>query len=122
MEKKNNDPNDKVWQGYTVYPVKAAHEFAKLQKMVARDLGRNSQPALILQGNLDDTIDKQSGSMILRRIHSEYKSLQCLSESGHVMLLGKEIALDHTYLCSILKKRRYPLKVERVIILTIQEN
>ena len=97
MEKTNNDPNDKSWQGYTVYPVKAAHEFAKLQKIVTNKLGEVHQPALILQGNLDETIDKQSGPMILRRIHSEYKSLQCLSESGHVMLLGKELQLiTHT--------------------------
>ncbi|MDK2980099.1 MAG: carboxylesterase [Chloroflexota bacterium] len=93
MDKSNNDPTDKLWQGYTVYPLRAAHEFAKLQKLVTKDLGAIHQPALILQGNQDETIDKQSGSMILRKIHSEYKSLQCLSESGHVMLLGDELPL-----------------------------
>lgn len=97
IEKTNNDPNDKAWQGYTVYPLKAAHEFARLQKLVIRDLGIIRQPALILQGNMDETINKESGPMILKSIHSEYKSLQCLSASGHVMLLGDEIQLiTHT--------------------------
>jgi len=97
MEKANNDPNDKTWQGYTVYPLKAAHEFARLQKLVIRNLGDIRQPALILQGNLDETINRKSGSIILKAIHSEYKSLQCLSASGHVMLLGDELQLiTHT--------------------------
>ncbi len=93
INKVNNDPLDTSWQGYTVYPLKAAHEFGKLQRVVRTDLGTIHQPALILQGIHDETIDKQSGQMILKNIHSEYKSLQCLSESGHVMLLGEELEL-----------------------------
>ena len=93
IEKDNNNPEDKAWQGYTVYPVKAADEFRKLQKLVIRQLGDIHQPALILQGIQDKTIDKQSGSMIFKSIRSEYKSLQCLSDSGHVMLLGNELQL-----------------------------
>jgi carboxylesterase len=97
MEKSNNDPDDNAWQGYTVYPLKAAHEFSKLQKLVIHDLGSIHQPALILQGNMDETINRESGPMILRSIHSEYKSMQCLSASGHVMLLGEELQLiTHT--------------------------
>ncbi|BBB48524.1 alpha/beta hydrolase [Pelolinea submarina] len=97
IEKANNDPEDKTWQGYTVYPMKAANEFRKLQKLVIHQLEAIHQPALILQGLKDKTIDKQSGSMILKSIHSEYKSLQCLSDSGHVMLLGSELQLiTHT--------------------------
>ncbi len=70
MEKANNNPSDKAWQGYTVYPLKAAHEFARLQKLVIPKLGDIRQPALILQGNLDETINRESGPMILKSIHS----------------------------------------------------
>lgn len=91
IEKSNNDPTDTVWQGYTVYPLKAAYEFRKLQHMVIGNLEQIHQPALILQGKQDKTIHPESGRTILNTIHSDYKSLQFLSESGHVMLLEQEI-------------------------------
>ena len=91
MNKSNNDKDDKTWQGYTVYPMRAAHELFKLQKVAEMSLSKVSQPALILQGLYDRTIDKSSSSLIYNAIQSDVKELYYLKHSGHVMLLGNEI-------------------------------
>ncbi len=91
LEKPHNDSEDKVWQGYRVYPMKAAHEFNKLQKIVCKGLALIKQPALILHGNYDKTIDPDGSQMIFDRIRSQTKQIIHLSQSGHVMLLGPEI-------------------------------
>ena len=90
-DKSNNDPKDTRWQGYTVYPMKAAVEFGKLQKQVIGNLQRITQPALILQGIYDKTIDEDCGQLIYNAIRSDIKDLQVMRQSGHVMLLGDEL-------------------------------
>lgn len=90
LEKKNYDPGDMQWQGYTVYPVKAAHEFYKLQRLVKRNLSLVNHPALILQGIYDRTIDDDSGKFIYESIRSQQKEFYWMKDSGHVMLLGEE--------------------------------
>jgi len=91
IEKSNNDPQDTNWQGYTVYPLRAAHEFQKLQKQVITHLELVRQPALILQGIYDNTIHPDCGKMIYDRIQSPVKESRSMQESGHVMLLGPEL-------------------------------
>jgi len=91
MEKSNNDPEDTRWQGYTVNPLFAAHELLKLQKQVTVQLSRVQQPALILQGKYDKTIHPDSGTMIHAQISSKTKRLILMQESGHVMLLDREL-------------------------------
>ncbi len=91
LEKSNNDPNDTSWQGYTVNPLYAADELRKLQRAVLGRLTLIRQPALILQGIYDKTIHPESGRMIYDGIQSPIKRLEIMRESGHVMLLGKEI-------------------------------
>jgi len=103
LEKSNNDPQDTSWQGYTVYPLKGAYEFNKLQKIVINKLSEVHQPALILQGIHDKTIDIESGKLILDAIQSENKSLKFMHGSGHVMLLEKEIDLIIKYTTQFLK-------------------
>jgi carboxylesterase len=93
LEKSNNDPEDHLWQGYTVNPLWAADQFRKLQKLVTDNLNSVRQPALILQGIYDKTIHPDCGRMIHNRIQSNVKELDFLEESGHVILLGKELDL-----------------------------
>jgi carboxylesterase len=90
LVKSNYDPRDKDWQGYTVYPMRAAHEFNKLQKLVERRLQDINQPALILQGIYDKTIDEDCGKFIYDSIQSSNKEFLWMKHSGHVMLLGRE--------------------------------
>jgi carboxylesterase len=104
MDKSNNDPQDTRWQGYTVYPMRAAHEFAKLQKQVIRNLHSIEQPALILQGIYDKTIDEDCGQLIYNAIHSEIKDLHIMQQSGHVMLLGDEFELITKITVQFLKR------------------
>jgi len=91
LKKPNYYPQDKFWQGYRVYPMNAAHEFYKLQRIVARNLPMIKQPALILHGKYDKTIDPDSAQMVYNQIRSQKKRISCLPNSGHVMLLGPEI-------------------------------
>ncbi len=91
MNKTNNDPQDTQWQGYTVYPIKAAAQFRLLQREVEKNLALVGQPALILQGMYDETIDKDSGQIIYNQISSSRKELIFMKKSGHVMLLDNEI-------------------------------
>lgn len=91
--KSNNDLSDTNWQGYTVHPMKAAHEFYRLQNHVLKNLADVTQPALILQGIYDRTIEPDCGQLIYNAIQSEDKLLRFMQESGHVMLLDKEIEM-----------------------------
>jgi carboxylesterase len=87
---KDNYDDTMPWQGYTVYPMKAAHEFSKLQCKVIRRLKTVRQPALILQGIYDRTIDPDSCQLIFERIASTKKKKETMQHSGHVMLLDQE--------------------------------
>ena len=90
LEKSNYDPGDKYWQGYNVYPLRAAQEFEKLQILVERNLSVINQPALILHGLYDETIDEDCGRFVFNSIQSSQKEFYLMENSGHVMLLGKE--------------------------------
>jgi carboxylesterase len=103
MEKSNNDPNDKVWQGYTVNPLYAADEFLKLQRLVTSRLADVRQPALILQGIYDKTIHPACGHNIYDGIRSQMKEFNLMQNSGHVMLLGKEFERIIDITCDFLK-------------------
>lgn len=102
--KSNNDPNDTRWQGYTVYPMKAAVEFGKLQKRVISNLRIITQPALILQGIYDKTIDEDCGQLIYNAIRSDIKDLKIMQQSGHVMLLGDELEIIKNNTIQFLKR------------------
>ena len=73
MNKANNDPQDTRWQGYSVYPIKAAYQVRLLQLEVEKSLALIKQPALILQGKYDDTIDEECGQLIYDQTLSKEK-------------------------------------------------
>jgi len=78
------------WQGYTVYPVQAAYQLFRFQQFVAPCLGRVNQPALIMQGAKDRTIDPNSSKVIFDAIASRQKELVWKKNSGHCVVLDAE--------------------------------
>jgi carboxylesterase len=78
------------WQGYTVYPVRAAYQLFRLQRFVAPSLKRVNQPSLIMQGEKDRTIDPKSSGVIFEAISSQKKELEWLKNSGHCVVLDQE--------------------------------
>jgi carboxylesterase len=78
------------WQGYMVYPMQAAYQLYRYQKVVARRLKLVSQPALIMQGEMDRTIDPRSSQLIYDAISSARKELFWMKNSGHCIVLDQE--------------------------------
>jgi carboxylesterase len=78
------------WQGYNVYPLFAASEFLRLQKLVIQNLRVVQQPIIIFHGAYDRTIDTDSTDVILSSVNSSIKTKQVMLDSGHVILLDKE--------------------------------
>ena len=88
---KNLPEDGLAWQGYSVYPTRAAHQFYKLTKLVKGSLSRVTCPALLFQGKHDTTIDANNIEYISQKISSQIKQLIYLQSSGHVMLLDQEL-------------------------------
>lgn len=84
------EPGVLPWQGYNVLPIPAAGQFYEMQKLVRRELGNITQPVLIFQGKLDETIDPQGAETILNSLGSQDKQLVWLDHSGHTLVLGPE--------------------------------
>ncbi len=80
------------WQGYTVYPLFAASEFLRLQKLVIQDLHQIQQPMIVFHGSYDRTIDPESSDLIMSSVSSLIKTKHTMTNSGHVILLDKEFA------------------------------
>jgi carboxylesterase len=81
---------DARWRGYTVNPVPALVQMSYLQKEVRQRLPRIRQPILIVQGRLDQSIDLQSGEIILNEIGSAQKEMCWLDHSTHCVILDCE--------------------------------
>lgn len=92
ITKKNYD-DAMPWQGYTVYPLKAAFEFYKLQQIVKRELSDINIPLAIFHGHYDRTIDPHVSDFIFNSVGSNEKKIFHLKNSGHVMLLDREFDL-----------------------------
>jgi carboxylesterase len=89
VRKKPSD-NSIAWQGYTVNSLAAVSQLYRLQKEIRRILPEIKQPALILQGCLDQTIDPQSSKIVYDLLGSKDKNLHWLEHSGHVILLDRQ--------------------------------
>ena len=62
----------------------------KFQWEIKKSLCRIYQPILIIQANLDETVDLRSGDIILRGVQSAVKELYWMEKSGHVVILEKQ--------------------------------
>ena len=78
------------WQGYKVNPLKTGVQLLKFQWEIKQLLCRIYQPILLIQANLDETVDLNSGDIILRGVQSAVKELYWMEKSGHVVILGKQ--------------------------------
>lgn len=82
--------DDLPWKGYTVNPTRAAAQLFTLQREVRLALPKIHQPALIFMGKYDETIDLESGSIVLNAIASPDKTLQWMEKSHHCIILDAE--------------------------------
>lgn len=78
------------WQGYTVYPLRAAREVVRLQKVVREQLPQIRQPLLVIHGELDETISPEAAEIVYREARSAVKELHRLPVSGHCVILDCE--------------------------------
>lgn len=78
------------WQGYKVFPIKAAYQLYLIQKEINSRLKLVHQPALIMQGEKDRTIIPISSQIIFDDINSQRKELVWLRNSGHCVVLDQE--------------------------------
>jgi len=91
VPKKNGYENYVMpWQGYKVNPLKAGVQLLKLQFETKKKLSRIYQPILIIQANLDQTVDLKSGDLILQGVQSAVREIHWMEKSKHVVLLDQE--------------------------------
>jgi carboxylesterase len=81
---------DERWKGYAGRPLKAAHQFFRLQKEVSRRLPSIRQPVLIMQGRLDSTVFPGVPAELAQRLGSQDKEVHWLEKSQHCLLLDQE--------------------------------
>lgn len=78
------------WQGYNVLPLPAVIQLNRLQKVVTKKLRKVHQPLLVMQGELDRTINPNSSRIIINEVSSSQKELIWLKRSGHCVVLDRE--------------------------------
>jgi carboxylesterase len=88
---KSNADESMPWQGFNVYPLHAASQFAKFQRYVKKRMPEVVVPTLIFQGRLDRSIDPMGAVKVLETINSDDKELIWLEESTHCILLDKQL-------------------------------
>ncbi len=88
---KENVGSNEYWQGYRVNPLRAVVELVRLGREVRRQLPRISQAVLVMQGRNDKTVSADVGEIILDGVASERAEQHWLEQSGHVILLEKEL-------------------------------
>ena len=86
----SKDRSRMPWQGYKINPLKTGVQLLKFQWEIKQRLCRIYQPILLIQANLDDTVDLRSGDIILRGVQSAVKELYWMEKSGHVVILEKQ--------------------------------
>jgi carboxylesterase len=89
---KNDPEDDLLWQGYTVYPLRAGQELFRLQRDVRRQLPQIRQPLLIIQGRLDTAVNAETPDILARNVRSTRKEIHWLAHSSHCVLLDRELA------------------------------
>jgi carboxylesterase len=90
-KKASSDRDEMPWQGYKVYPLRTLVQLLKLQWETKQRLCRIYQPILIMQANLDKTVDLRSGNIILNGVQSAVRESHWMEKSGHVVILDKQL-------------------------------
>ena len=89
-KKFSKDREGLPWQGYKVNPLRTGVQLLKFQWEIKQRLCRIYQPILIIQANLDEIVDLNSGNIIVRGVQSAVKKIFWMEESGHVVILEKQ--------------------------------
>ena len=79
--------NNPFWQGYDVNPLKAVETLVALGAYVRRHLAVITQPVLVVQGRLDETVATDVGELVLDGVSSSIKRLAWMENSAHIILL-----------------------------------
>jgi len=82
--------DDNPWQGYRVYPIKAALQLLTLQGVTRTTLSQIHQPILIMQGRHDHTVAADVPQSISDGVSSTVKEIRWMENSGHCVLVDKE--------------------------------
>ena len=91
VKKKPLELTNEYWQGYTVHPIRALRQLHRLQLAVRQVLPRVRQPLLIVQARLDTAIDPRGVKEVFQRAGSRFKEYHWMEDSGHALILDKEI-------------------------------
>jgi carboxylesterase len=83
-------PADARWQGYTVFPLRAAYELFALQREIPSGLPRITQPLLIIQGAHDAHLDAETPRRLARAVRSEDVEIHLMPRSTHCVILDGE--------------------------------
>ena len=107
-KKFSKDREGLPWQGYKVNPLRTGVQLLKFQWEIKQRLCRIYQPILIIQANLDETVDLNSGNIIVRGVQSAVKKIFWMEKSGHVVILEKQFEeVLHTTIAFIKKINRF---------------
>ncbi len=89
---RKKDPHgNQRWQGYAVNPLKGVNQLIRLQNEVTRNLYRITQPTLIVQGCLDETVHPESPKLIADLVNSNEVEIHWMEKSSHVVILDSEL-------------------------------
>ena len=82
--------------GYEGIPLRAAHEFQKLRKVVKKKFSSIECPTLLIHSLKDDSQKPKSSKIIHEKIASKDKRLLMLEKSNHLVPMGpeKELVFD----------------------------
>lgn len=79
-----------TWQGYRANPLRAVTQVQQFQAEVRGRLPEVCQPALIVQGRRDQTVDPRGAEEVHAGIGSAVKELACFEEAPHCLLISKQ--------------------------------
>ena len=102
---KSSEDDGLPWKGYSLYPVKAAAEFHKLQGHVKNRLPKIEQPTLVFTGEYDTQISSDAEEIILGGIKSENKQHIHMKDSPHVILLANELDKAYEHILEFIKRQ-----------------
>lgn len=82
--------NGFVWSGYNVYPLGGADEMRKLQKIVANNLKKITQPVLLMISKTDTMVPQTVTETIRHSVSSNIVDVHIFEDSDHCILLDKD--------------------------------
>ena len=95
---------DARWQGYGVYPSRAARQLFALQDEARRRLAAIHQPLLIIQGRLDRAVHPRVPAQIAAGVRSTLIDIRWMERSGHCVAIDAEWELVAQLTQSFIKR------------------